>query len=201
MSFEVKTDLYANPSNVAEFYLKHVKAMKPAESMPEGKSFGVTLEGFSLSLLRDLAKKGSSVGKMAVVVVPWPTSYEVQRLPDGSDVNIFYRYLNDTPAGGNANVFADSIIDMKRITDEYHDLPFDACLKYDGNMLSEAFNNDVISTAYLQRRLANLASYRKAPEGSTKRFKATLDEAIKEGVLTPVEKDKYDYRGKLYQIN
>ncbi len=191
---------YQTPSDAAEFYLKHEKAMEPIKGLAQDKSFGVILDGFSLNLLRDIANRANSVGNRAVVVIPWETGYEVRRLPDGSDPKLFYKYFSQSSAGGNVDVLADSVIDMKRIVSEYSELNFEDCQRYDTNMPLEAFESGVISYAYLQRRVANLRSYRNAAEGATKRMKATLESLIEAKLLTPVEKGKYEFRGKLYQI-
>jgi len=190
---------YCDPSGVANFYLNHVAAMVPVEAMPAGKSLAVPLEGYSLSLLRDLAAK-ASVGKKALVVIAWPTGYEVQRLPDGSCTKLFYRYLNQTDEGDQANELSDTISEVKRVVQEYVESSFEKCVKYDVALLPEVKEANVVSYAYIQRRVANLKAFRNAHEGSTKRFKATIEAIIGEGYLTEVDKDKYKTSAKLYKV-
>ncbi len=196
---------YVEPSNIGEYYLKHVEAMKPTESQPEGKSFAIPSDGYSLSLLRDLAD-AANVGKKAIVVVEWPEVFEVQRLPDGSNTKLFYRYSTGNKRGNRVELSEceESIEEIKRILNEYIEDNFEECLKYDKNINAEAKAEKIVSYAYVQRRCLGLAAFRKAPEGAAKRFKSAIEELVESGYLKAVPKTvaagTFETNGKLYQI-
>lgn len=195
---------YVEPSNIGEYYLKHVEAMKPTEKQPEGKSFAIPSEGYSLSLLRDLAD-AANVGKKAIVVVEWPEVFEVQRLPDGSNTKLFYRYSTGNKKGRSEHSELDeSIEEVKRVLNEYIEDDFEAAVKYDDSLSIEIKKENVVSHSYIQRRCTGLASFRKAPEGSSKRFKATIKSLIEEGILNQVPKQvasgTFETGRTLYQI-
>lgn len=196
---------YVEPSNVGELYLKHVEAMKPVESQPIGKSFAIPREDYSLSLLRDLADV-SNVGKRAVVVLEWPEVFEVQRLPDGTNTKLFYRYSTGNKRGNRVEISeaGESVDELKRILSDYVNEDFDEAMKYDKGLSAEAKSEKVVSYAYMQRRCLGLASFKNAPEGATKRFKASIEDLIEEGYISAVPKQvasgTFETNGKLYQI-
>tara|TARA_Y100001973_G_scaffold106643_1_gene186073 strand:- start:12962 stop:13591 length:630 start_codon:yes stop_codon:yes gene_type:complete len=195
---------YVEPSNVGEYYLKHVEAMKPIKSQPEGKSFAIQREGYSLALLREIADL-ANVGKKAVVVIEWPEVFEVQRLPDGSNTKLFYRYsTGDKKDRVEHSEIGDSVSDIKSIVAQYIESNFEDCLKYDKKLNAEAKIENVISYSYIQRRSASLASFRKAPEGSTARLKAAIDALVEIDFLNAVPDNvaagTFETTGKLYQI-
>src|SRR5690349_10795387 len=113
---------YVQSSDAAAFYLRHVEAMKAVDKQPEGFSFAVVKIGFSLALLRNLADL-ANVGKKAFVVVEWPEAFEVQRLPDGSNTKLFYRYH-----ALQANATEEAAVKVREVLADYKQLSFDSVL-------------------------------------------------------------------------
>lgn len=196
---------YFEPSNIGECYLKHVEAMKPIKDQPQGKSFAINKDDYSLSLLRDIADC-SNVGKKAIVVIEHEEVFEVQRLPDGSNTKLFYRYSTGKKRGNRVELSEceDSIEEIKRILKEYVEDNLEECIKYDKNINAEIKAEKIVSYAYVQRRCIGLAAFKKAPEGAAKRFKVAIEELVEEGYLKAVPKmvasGTYETSAKLYQI-
>jgi hypothetical protein len=192
---------YVAPSNVGEFYLKHVEAMAAMEQQPERTSFGLAREGFSLALLRDLAE-AFNVGKRAHVVIEWPTGFEVQRLPDGSNTKLFYRYLKGEEKEVSLNV--DASEKLQEVLQSYLKLELDDCLKYDAKLTKEIKESRIISFAYIQRRLSNVIAFKNSPEGATKKLAACIAELVEQELLVAmpeaVTKEAFGTSAKLYKI-
>ena len=192
---------YVEPSNATAFYLKHVEAMKATEEQPEGRSFALPKEGYSLALLRDLAEL-ANVGKRAYVVIEWPQAFEVQRLPDGSNTKLFYRYLagSEKPSFTN-NSPSDKLRDFLR---KYNELPLESCSQYDKNITEEMKSQNYVTYTLLQRRLAGVAAFRNSAKGSTETLKDCIAELAESGELVelPEElvKSSFELSGKVFKI-
>ena len=190
---------YQEPSNVGNFYLKHVDVMKPLEDQPEKKSFAVSKEGYSLQLLREIAES-KSVNKKVFVVIEWPEVFEVQRLPDGSNAKLFYRYCTNA----KYDCTDSSMVDIENIICQYIKSDLESCLKYDKNLTPEIKNENIISYTYLHRRCASLASFRKSANGSTELLKILLkmlsDNKIIEAVSNDIATGMFKTTAKLYKV-
>ncbi len=193
---------YVERSQAGNFYRKHVDIMAPVSSQPVDRSFAVPKEGLSFSLLKELADS-LSVGKRRIVVIEHEAAYEIQRIPDNYNLRLFYRYLNENsmkPFGANS----DTMENIKRIAFDYLKSDVDKNLNYDKNLSLLMQQNNVISYAYLQRRIASLAAFRRAPEGSSMHLKNILGELEKTGFIVKLTKAttdrSYGTSAKLYQI-
>jgi len=191
---------YVSASNISHFYLSHVNALEPCSELPEGQSFALSLESLSIALLRDIVTDSYNVGKVAIVVIEHPEAIEVQRLPDGTNVKLFYRYLS--AASYKATSATDKI---KEVCKEYCKGMVETYSTYDSNITVAMIEDKIISYVLIQRKLANISIFRNAPEGSTKRFKSTIAELVKQSFLKEVPKQvavgRYNTKSKLFEIN
>jgi len=190
---------YREPSQTASIYQKHIAAMKPGEDLPVGKSFAIPLEDYSFGFLKDIAET-MNVNDRCIVVVYWPASFEVQRLPDGSNSKLFYKHCKL-----NLDTFDNSIEKTKEKLAQYIKLAFEDCLTVYPSLKKEAKRLNIISYTHLQRSLGPLASFRKAKEGPKERLHRVIEQLEKDDVLRMIPENKaldcYQTRAKLYQID
>lgn len=193
---------YLPPSNVGAFYAKHVAAMAPCKDQPQGTSFAIPLEGFNCQCLRDIAET-YNVGKLAYVVIEHSTGYEVQRLEDGSNTKLFYRYLINE---GSKAVHVSTPIEVLLLTVEAYGKAdsFEAFAKYDANLTHAMKQDNVFPYALMQRKLASNSALKNSRVGATEALKKAFDELVEYGYISDVPteeaKAKYQTNAKLYRI-
>lgn len=193
------------PSTAAEFFLKPMKALERCADLECGKSFGIAAEGYSLLLLRDIAADSYSVGKKAFVVIDHGSNgYEVQRLPDGCNVKLFYKHLQssvETEKGKPIEVDS-ATSEIKKKCTEYMEFGIEHAHKYDGTITKEMKSSTIVSYAYIQRRISAMAVIRKNGASAITLAIAELVE-LKDltEVSAQVASDRFGKKAKLYQIN
>lgn len=172
---------FVDSSNVNAEFMQHVNAMKPVESQPEGKSFYLPLDGPKIKLLREIAKR-ASIGKKAFVVVTTEAGFEVMRLPDGTDTELFYRYLEkvEEPSGekGSGKKY------IVQLIDRYADKSFSDLSKTELESTNKKMKDaNVFSYSMIQRACVGLAFFRHADGGATPAIKKALVELVDDGFL------------------
>lgn len=195
---------YQEPSNVADFYLKHVKVMEPAKELAEQQSFAIKMNDaeclYSIELLKAVLKDMKL--KEAIVIIPWYETnvFEVQRLPDGSNVATFYRFLTTDNKPKADTDACEKIIELCKA---YLNNEFNA-YTYDNNMTADKIKDKIISYSLIQRKLSSMAVFRNSPEGASKRIKGCLKELSDRGFLRTLSKSEigklYNMTAQLYEI-
>ncbi len=193
------------PSSAAEFFLKPMKALERCTDLECGKSFGIAAKGHSLLLLRDIAADSYSVGKKAFVVINHGTNgYEVQRLPDGCNVKLFYKHLQSSVETEKKNIIEidSATSEIKKKCTEYMEFGIEHAHKYDNTISKEMKSSNIVSYAYIQRRISAMAVIRKNGANAITLAIATLVER-KELIEIPadVASSRFNKKAKLYQIN
>lgn len=193
---ETKNDLfeYMQPSEVANDYLKHVNALKPAEKMPVDSAFSLSKEALKKPLLLDLIDANVNVRKKAVVLIEHDEVFEIRRLPDKCNTKLFYRYLKGDDKKDSKQ---DSIDTIEKVCSDYLKLDISKVLKYDSNITPELKDSGVISHVYIQRRVSSMAVFRKAEEGCKERIILSIAKLIDKEFLATYALSK----GIFYQIN
>ncbi|OHD25430.1 MAG: hypothetical protein A2Y38_12780 [Spirochaetes bacterium GWB1_59_5] len=192
---------YVESSNAGEFFMKHVEAMKPTAEQPEGKSFALVKEGFALSVLRDIAES-FNVGKQAFVVIEHFEAFEIRRLVNGTNVKLFYKYLDKNEQ--SAEKASDSMAALREIIEQFKETSFEQISRYKAGITEEMKAACVISYSYVYKRLSNVASIKHSPNSLTDEIKRLIDCAISDKILSnvpeTVAKDVYKTSAKIYQI-
>lgn len=185
--------IYRESSNVAETYYKHVSAMEPTKNLPEKASFAIAPRaGLSLEFLIDIAKNFEA--DIVVIEHDDADCFEVCRLKDGSNVNWFYKHC--VKPINKPTTIVDCVNKVKQAITYYLDNKFEKCFNYDKQLTKELKDCNVITHAFIQRKVGNLKAFTKAPEGGPKRLKECIAILIQGGHL--LERDNEG--AKQYQI-
>jgi hypothetical protein len=174
-------DIFVNSSNLNQPFIEATEAMRPCIELPQGKSFAVVSEAFTLGMLRDIADS-YNVGKKAIVVLSHPGMFEVRRLSDGTSTKLFYKYLQQSESAnkklGDLTACGD---ELQKALDEYLSMDIAKAVTYDKNITKELIVERVISHTYLSRKLLSLAAFRHAK--NKKALNEVIDKFIDNGIL------------------
>ncbi len=176
---------WLEPSPVGSEFMRHSAAMEPAARVPVHKAFQIA-PGFNVGMLRKMAEAYKP--KRIVVIDHEQNGFEVRRLGNSDDVSLFYASLNK---GESSNSFAsnEQAKYIKKVLVEFLTMEEDQVIKYDaqGAKLREA---GCIGYAYVQRRLANVATFKKDAEGSTAGIKKALSQLESDGYLRKLTEEE-----------
>ena len=166
-----ETESWLEPSPVGTEYMRHEAAMAPAGRVPVHKAFGLAA-GFNVAFLRALADTFRP--KKIAVIEHGENGFEVRRLADNADLRLFYRSIDER---NKLNEIADSSIEridiIKKTIKQFYQTGDAELAKYDPKAVA-AKKEGCITHAYLSRRLANVAAFRKSDDGSGEALKAAI---------------------------
>ena len=198
---EVTQGEFIDPSPIGDELMRHYAALEPCERIPVAKSFTLPMAEYKAPLLTGLLKQISKLNRVLVLIEHAELGlFEIRRLPNGYDAGFFYRTINapaDTP--DNVGNYEEAELREKlleTITDALVTSDEDG-QKYDANFSMKMKNENVVTYAYLHRKLANVAAFRKAKGGATAALKKTLDTLCDEGI---VERVPPAYAEKAFQV-
>lgn len=192
---------WLQPSQVGGEFMRHAQAMEPASRVPVYKAFAIA-PGFNVGMLRKMAE--SYKPKRIVVIDHNENGFEVRRLGNNDDVSLFYASIEPNRAKALLSNDEEQISQMKRIIVEFFDMEEAQVIKYDaqGAKLREA---GCIGYAYVQRKLANVATFKKDAEGSTAGIKKALSQLESEGCLRKLTEEEaselFGTNATVYRIN
>ena len=197
---ELPQSEFIDPSPVGEELMRHYAALEPCERIPVAKSFTLPMAEYKAPLLIGLLKQISKLNRVLVLIEHAELGlFEIRRLPNGYDAGFFYRTIN-APADTPVNVG----IDEQEVRDKLLEAITDALAtstedgqKYDANFSLQMKNEKVVTYAYLHRKLANVAVFRKSKGGATAALKKTLDTLCDEGII---ERVPPAYAEKAFQV-
>lgn len=186
---ELPQSEFIDPSPVGDELMRHYAALEPCERIPVAKSFTLPMAEYKAPLLMGLLKQISKLNRVLVLIEHAELGlFEIRRLPNGYDAGFFYRTIN-APADTSDNVG----IDEQELREKLLETIADALVtsdedgqKYDANFSMKMKNENVVTYAYLHRKLANVAAFRKAKGGATAALKKTLDTLCDEGIIERV---------------
>ena len=186
---EVTQGEFIDPSPVGDELMRHYAALEPCERIPVAKSYTLPMAEYKAPLLMGLLKQISKLNRVLVLIEHVELGlFEIRRLPNGYDAGFFYRTIN-APADTSDNVG----IDEQELREKLLETITDALVtsdedgqKYDANFSMKMKNENVVTYAYLHRKLANVAAFRKAKGGATAALKKTLDTLCDEGIIERV---------------
>lgn len=197
---------YHNASPATKAYTDHAIAMSLIGDLPVGKCFILPLD-YEHELLKEIANRKSVNGK-AYVVIKWNNdqvkSFEIVRLPDGASPAEYYRTQQSvfTVEDDYVDIDEDVVKTIVRNLRAYRMTSINKIKNtYDKNTTIEMQENDVVSYAYMQRKMGSLAVFRNSPLETKKAFNKALDKVIDLGYLKLLEEHTYLTKAKLYQIN
>lgn len=205
---EAKTELaseWLEPSPVGSEFMRHSLAMEPAARVPVHKAFAIA-PGFNVGMLRKMAE--SYKPKRIVVIDHGEAGFEVRRLGNNADVSLFYASLNPNAVqkvlDKGASIEEGQFSNLKRTIAEFMEMEEAQITKYDaqGVKLREA---GCIGYAYIQRKCASMAAFRKDEEGSTAGIKKALSQLESEGFLRKLTAEEaeelFATNATVYRIN
>lgn len=190
---------WLQPSPVGDEFMRHSAAMEPAARVPVYKAFAIA-PGFNVGMLRKMAEAYKP--KRIVVIDHEQSGFEVRRLGNSDDVSLFYASLNKETS--NAFASNEQAEYIKKVLVEFLTMEEDQVIKYDaqGAKLREA---GCIGYAFLQRKCASVAAFRKDAEGSTAGIKKVLSQFEAEGLLRKLSDEEanelFATSATIYRIN
>lgn len=201
---EVREDesQWLEPSHVGGEYMRHEAAMEPAARVPVYKAFAIG-PGFNVGMLRELAETFKP--KRIVVIDHGENGFEVRRLANNANVNLFYASLElakfEAITATSDKKQSDIVLKTIRefLTNSVEDIS-----KYDQRAvdLREA---GCISYAYAQRKLAPVALFRRDARGASDALKAVFSAIESEGLLRRLDKaeaaELFNTSAVVYRIN
>ena len=201
MTAELPQSEFIDPSPVGDELMRHYEALEPCERIPVAKSFTLPMAEYKAPLLMGLLKQISKLNRVLVLIEHAELGlFEIRRLPNGYDAGFFYRTIN-APADAPDNVGNHEETELREklletITDALVTSNEDG-QKYDANFSLQMKNEKVVTYAYLHRKLANVAVFRKSKGGATAALKKTLDTLCDEGII---ERVPPAYAEKAFQV-
>ena len=190
MTTELPQSEFIDPSPVGDELMRHYAALEPCERIPVAKSYTLPMAEYKAPLLMGLLKQISKLNRVLVLIEHADLGlFEIRRLPNGYDAGFFYHTLKastDTP--DNVGNYEETELREKlleTITDALVTSNEDG-QKYDANFSLQMKNEKVVTYAYLHRKLANVAVFRKSKGGATAALKKTLDTLCDEGIIERV---------------
>ncbi len=196
---------WLEPSPVGSEFMRHSAAMEPAARVPVHKAFAIA-PGFNVGMLRKMAEAYKP--KRIVVIDHAENGFEVRRLGNNADVSLFYASLNPKAIEKLSNecgsIEDEQFSHLKRTIVEFLEMEDAQITKYDaqGVKLREAA---CIGYAFLQRKCASIAAFRKDAEGSTAAIKKALFQLETEGFLRKLSEEEtnelFGTNATIYRIN
>ena len=196
---------WLEPSPVGSEFMRHEAAMEPAARVPVHKAFGIA-PGFNVGMLRKMAEAYKP--KRIVVIDHNEAGCEVRRLGNNADVSLFYASLNPKAIEKLSNecgsIEDEQFSHLKRTIVEFLEMEDAQITKYDaqGAKLREAA---CIGYAFIQRKCASMAAFRKDEEGSTAGIKKALSQLESEGFLRKLTAEEanelFATSATIYRIN
>lgn len=198
---EVTQGEFIDPSPVGDELMRHYAALEPCERIPVAKSYTLPMAEYKAPLLMGLLKQISKLNRVLVLIGHAELGlFEIRRLPNGYDAGFFYHTIA-APADAPDNVgnYEETELREKLLEAFKKSLlsSNDETKAYDRNFSLQMKNEKVVTYAYLHRKLANVAAFRKAKGGATEALKKTLDTLCDEGV---VERVPPAYAEKAFQV-
>ncbi len=193
--------VWLEPSPVGGEFMRHAQAMEPASRVPVYKAFPIA-PGFNVGMLRKMAE--SYKPKRIVVIDHGEEGYEVRRLGNNDDVSLFYASLEPNKIKPLLSNDEEQVSHTKRTIVEFFEMEEAQVIKYDaqGAKLREA---GCIGYAYVQRRLANVATFKKDAEGSTAGIKKALSQLESDGYLRKLTEEEanelFGTNATVYRVN
>ena len=198
---EVTQSEFIDPSPIGDELMRHYAALEPCERIPVAKSFTLPMAEYKAPLLKDLLKQISKLNRVLVLIEHAELGlFEIRRLPNGYDAGFFYHTINaptDTPS--NVGNYEETELREKLLEAFEKGLlsSTDETKAYDPNFSLQMKNEKVVTYAYLHRKLANVAVFRKSKGGATAALKKTLDTLCDEGII---ERVPPSYAEKAFQV-
>ena len=198
---EVTQGEFIDPSPVGDELMRHYAALEPCERIPVAKSFTLPMAEYKAPLLMGLLKQISKLNRVLVLIEHAELGlFEIRRLPNGYDAGFFYRTINapaDTPV--NVGNYEETELREKLLETIKGALVTsdDETKGYDANFSLQMKNENVVTYAYLHRKLANVAAFRKSKGGATAALKNALDTLCDEGII---ERVPPSYAEKAFQV-
>lgn len=179
---ELPQSEFIDPSPVGDRLMRHYAALEPCERIPVAKSFTLPMAEYKAPLLMGLLKQISKLNRVLVLIEHVELGlFEIRRLPNGYDAGFFYRTIN-APADTSDNVGIDEQELREKLLETIANALVTSGLngqKYDPNFSLQMKNEKVVTYAYVHRKLANVAAFRKANGGATAALKKTLVYALR----------------------
>ena len=198
---ELPQSEFIDPSPVGDELMRHYEALEPCERIPVAKSFTLPMAEYKAPLLMGLLKQISKLNRVLVLIEHAELGlFEIRRLPNGYDAAFFYHMLKapaDTP--DNVGNYEETELREKLLETFGKGLlaSNDETATYDANFSLQMKNENVVTYAYIHRKLANVAAFRKAKGGATAALKKMLDTLCDEGIL---ERVPPAYAEKAFQV-
>ena len=196
---------WLEPSGVGGEYMRHSQAMEPANRVPIYKAFAIG-PGYNVGMLRKMAENYKP--KRIVVIEHDGQGFEVRRLANNDDVSLFYTSLDpkkteqlskDVPS-----LAGEQLAHLKRVVSEFLKADEAELVKYDAKG-PQARAVGCIGYAYIQRRVASIAAFRKNEEGATAAIRDGLLAMEAEGFLRKLSdaesQELIDSSAAVYRIN
>ena len=198
---EVTQGEFIDPSPVGDELMRHYAALEPCERIPVAKSYTLPMAEYKAPLLMGLLKQISKLNRVLVLIGHTELGlFEIRRLPNGYDAGFFYRTI-EAPADAPDNVGNYEETELREKLLEAFEKGLlssnDETKAYDRNFSLQMKNEKVVTYAYLHRKLANVAAFRKAKGGATEALKKTLDTLCDEGII---ERVPPAYAEKAFQV-
>ncbi len=195
---------FLEPSAKGEHFLMHVCYMQVCDELPEHFSFALDKKRFDLKILTEVATS-KSVGNKVFAVLEHEESFEVRRLPDNTDLRLFYRYLarnKFSNEGSKSN--SERVSKATEVLKDYTRMSFEEIEKYKASITEFMKNQNVLSYSYIHKRLAQIAIFRNSLLGSTSEIKSVIEDLISMEFLEEVPKEVrsslFNSNAKMYKI-
>lgn len=174
------------PSPVMAPHLAHLRALKPLEHLPVEMSIAIPKEGLDGPLLGDLVASMSK-GAKRFAMTEHESVFEIMRFPDGYDLNLFYKHDRFCKVISDSMPVQDKQIEtLIRACESYFSSPWGLTESYCVGIPQQVHTERVLPYAYLQRKLASVAIFRRDRNGSNMALKQAILKLIDAGFLREV---------------
>lgn len=176
------------PSPVMAPHLAHYKALKPLEHLEAEMSLALPKDGLDGALLGDLVASMSK-GVKRFAMTEHESVFEIMRFPDGYDLNLFYKHDKFNKAIVEKLSTRDAqVLQMEKACELYLCASWEEIQVYCAGLPKAMHAAEIIPYAYLQRKLASVAIFRKDRNGATAALKSTIEKLVNAGFMREVPK-------------
>ncbi|MES2180680.1 MAG: hypothetical protein V4493_01095 [Pseudomonadota bacterium] len=199
---------FTSSIDVLDFSNKYTRLVLPLEILEVGQSFQIEKDNVTMEMLRAYLAAHMS-GKLRYVALDHGTVYEVARMADGLNVNVFYSVMSKKvkPIDPIIKTVKDgktSYENMNALLHKYIETPLNKLTNKD-KMTEILKPLNIINYNFIQRNLASVASFRNSPVGSRMEFLNTISQFEKERILVELDKQScktlYKSGALMYKVN
>jgi len=175
------------PADV-QVHIAHKQMLAPAADLDVGKCFGIPMTGVNRKLFLELVDDVGAAMKRKLVATESNGYFVISRLPDDYSLTTWRKNkLKELEPTGEESTNHHCAIVAKAIR-EFMLAPWEKLGTYCTGVPQSLHSARIVPYAYIQRKLASMATLRKDPDGSSVALKRAINRLIERGDLSEISR-------------